>query len=791
VARRLTTRGVAVLSIACALIGVDTAGRMQSRGNALKPGTRVLLDAHNAYPDGDHFRDRLDRALSTGVPLAVEQDLVWYQDPSTGISRSIVSHGEPFTGREPSLEQHFFQRIRPLIEQALRENQRETWPIITLNLDFKTTELEHLKAVWDLLGKYESWLTTARRMKGNDITDLTPGPLMVLTGEADEQEHVFHDSVPIGGLLRLFGAVHSRIGQAQGSFAEARVKAGRELPDLSPGPRTSYRRWWNHPWSVVELGGQARAGEWTDSDRARLQSLVDLAHRNGLWIRFYTLNGHDPSDSAGGWTASYNFGSRQSVELRWKAAIRSGVDFVAVDQYEAFARVMGNTDAPIELTGSLTYADYERLFERAFDVPAGTDRIDIELTYDDADRTVIDLGLRGPSGIRGWSGGGLRRIFVSTHSATYGYTPGPLEAGRWAVVIGVSNIRKASTANYTVTVRMSASDRDWPALRTGAAWYAGDLHTHSGHSDGRIALPGSVRAPVPPEHVFNAANAAGLDFVALTDHNTASHWADVDRLQSLYPTLLLLHGREVTTYRGHMNAFGGTTLVDFRLGPARSIGTLATELIDDGAFVSINHPERPDDETCMGCGWNDRDDDTIRRLQGIEIVNGDVVEGAMAGWRFWAMLLNRGHRLTPIGGSDDHTPDETDDQRIGQPTTVVRASELSEPALLDGLRAGRVYVRTRGPNGPTLELTATSGSQRFDIGDRVPVGPLHLDAVVGLAQGQTATWTRNGDVLSTTSVPVDGRLSQQVEAGTGDWFSLILRDAAGPTLYSGAIYAGR
>ena len=137
---------------------------------------------------------------------------------------------------EPSLDRYFFQRIRPLMEQALRENRRETWPLITLNLDFKTTEMDHLRAVWELLGRYESWLTTARRGKGNEVSDLVAGPLLVLTGDADEQEHVFHDSVPSGAVLRVFGAVHSRLGQAAGSPGETRVRAGRELPDVSPGP---------------------------------------------------------------------------------------------------------------------------------------------------------------------------------------------------------------------------------------------------------------------------------------------------------------------------------------------------------------------------------------------------------------------------------------------------------------------------------------------------------------------------------------------------------------------------
>ena len=54
----------------------------------------------------------------------------------------------------------------------------------------------------------------------------------------------------------------------------------------------------------------------------------------------------------------------------------------------------------------LTRADYERIIEQPFDVPAGTRRIEVRYRSTGADaRTVVDLGLRGPSGLRGWSGG--------------------------------------------------------------------------------------------------------------------------------------------------------------------------------------------------------------------------------------------------------------------------------------------------------------------------------------------------------------------------------------------------
>lgn len=46
-----------------------------------------------------------------------------------------------------------------------------------------------------------------------------------------------------------------------------------------------------------------------------------------------------------------------------------------------------------------------------------------------------------------------------------------------------------------------------------------DLHTHSNHSDGTG----------PPAQVVREAAAAGLDVLALTDHDTAAGWAEADR----------------------------------------------------------------------------------------------------------------------------------------------------------------------------------------------------------------------------------------------------------------------
>jgi len=452
----------------------------------------------------------------------------------------------------------------------------------------------------------------------------------------------------------------------------------------------------------------------------------------------------------------------------------------------------------VTLQGEVTRADYETLRELPFDVPAGTARIELQLEAEGSDaRTVFDVGLRSPEGLRGWSGGRRERLHISALEASAGYLPGPISAGRWAVILGVPNVREGRRDAFRVSVTLSDRAREWgPVVRSGPAWYAGDLHAHSGHSDGRIRI-GTPQAIGGPVHVvFEAARQAGLDFVTLSDHNTAAHWLDVARLQPFYAPMLLLPGREVTTYRGHANTVGERAFSDFRLSsPQASPVEVMAPIRSSGAFVSINHPGRPDDETCMGCGWNVDDEAMLDAVDGVEIVNGMTHSGPQSGWAIWARWLNRGHRLTAVGGSDEHTPDETTDYALGQPTTVVWAEALSEGALVAGLKSGRVYVRVNGPGGPTLDLRATDGVTTWQMGDEVPasaVNGLRFEADVAGADGQRVEWIRNGEVVATRTIQGTAvRLPQALTVVAGDWVALTVRQGAVPTAFSNPVYVGR
>ena len=109
-------------------------------------GGRSLVDAHNAYPEGGKWRDRIGRALALDqVPVVIEQDIAFAPRNEAHL-QSVVSHEPTVSGSEPTLEEHFFDRVRPIIERALAANQKDR-AVLVLHLDFKTNEREHHRAV--------------------------------------------------------------------------------------------------------------------------------------------------------------------------------------------------------------------------------------------------------------------------------------------------------------------------------------------------------------------------------------------------------------------------------------------------------------------------------------------------------------------------------------------------------------------------------------------------------------------------------------------------------------------
>ncbi|MBK7403803.1 MAG: hypothetical protein IPJ41_04010 [Phycisphaerales bacterium] len=302
----------------------------------LTPGARSILSAHNCYPYQGLWSDRIDRALATGTPVSIEQDLCWVEDPATHEHHSRVAHGEPYTGAEPTLKAHFFERVGPIVEGALASGDQSAWPIIILDLDVKDNSRAHVEAIRDALLEYEPWLTTAERTESmTPRQPLTRAPVLVLLAGDGPQQAVFYDDVPVGEPLIAFARAR---GNAPPKGAD---EAGFPPESLLTQPADNFHRWWNNAWHIVEAGGCPNAGDWTESDDARLHALVARAHDLGYFIRFYTIDGCSPAECAlRGWGKSYNTGSPEAADTRWRACIKAGVDFIATDDYEGLASAL-------------------------------------------------------------------------------------------------------------------------------------------------------------------------------------------------------------------------------------------------------------------------------------------------------------------------------------------------------------------------------------------------------------------------------------------------------------------
>ena len=422
------------------------------------------------------------------------------------------------------------------------------------------------------------------------------------------------------------------------------------------------------------------------------------------------------------------------------------------------------------LQGVVVGSQNQTYIQVPFNVPAGATRVTLTFTYTGKEEhTALDLGLLDPAQLRCWSGGNKSMLTVGLSDATPSCLPGPIPAGSWNVLIGVPNIRSNAQSHYTVQVyfsKVGAVAREPAALlsplRAGPAWFRGDLHLHTGHSDGQCPSQTGKMVPCPLFFTVDAAARRGLDFIAITDHNATSQYDAMRELEPYFDKVLLIPGREITTFQGHINFLGITDFLDFRLGSSQvpDMNSLLRNADHLGGLTSINHPSAPSGEICMGCGWTPASGPAsgvdMQLLTAVEAVNGGSVKSGLSDIPFWNKQLDKGCRLTGIGGSDNHRPMQPLDQQgsIGSPTTVVFATELSTPAILAGIRAGHAFIDLAGTRDRLLEETARFEDKLFQAGDTLEASNgKHVDFSLGVvaAVGGKFRWREDGEEVTLTA----------------------------------------
>ncbi|MFD9103633.1 CehA/McbA family metallohydrolase [Streptomyces virginiae] len=450
---------------------------------------------------------------------------------------------------------------------------------------------------------------------------------------------------------------------------------------------------------------------------------------------------HLPSDGPG---AGPQVERRSLLRLGALLAAGGAAALVPAPVAHAATSGRGTDTVTTTYTGRSPYGNDQWAYV-AFDVPAGVRRISVSTTHDGS-AGILDLGIFGPTGFRGWSGGARSGFTLAASDATPGYVPGPVEAGRWSVVLGPMVSSPGGMAwQVDVTLHHGAPLPGAPydilpaaVPGRGPGWYRGDLHLHSVHSDGQRTV----------DEIVAAARREGLHFIATSDHNTSS--TGVTWNGNVPADLLVINAEEVTTRHGHWLAVGlpQGEWVDWRYGPADqgAFEGHARRVHSLGGLTIAAHPLTP----APGSFW----EFGLDRVDALEVWNGPWTLDDAANIAAWHVMLCLGRRVAAVGNSDAHSPADA----VGRPHNVVRADSLSTPAVLDALRTGRSYAVESA--AVTVDFTARAGAAVAGPGEELPLS--FFDAVdvtlnVTGAPDSIATLYTEWGIMAATCIDGSGR----------------------------------
>jgi hypothetical protein len=279
-----------------------------------------------------------------------------------------------------------------------------------------------------------------------------------------------------------------------------------------------------------------------------------------------------------------------------------------------------------------------------------------------------------------------------------GFAAGPIPSGEWSILLECHAV-VTDACTYQLEIGWRTSE---------GRWYRGELHAHTTHSDGALS----------PRGLLEAATQAGLDFIAVTDHNTITA---LD-LASREPTVgsaglpMVIPGLELTTFYGHAVALGVREYVSWHEAKLDGgMSTLASTVHEMGGLFVIAHPFSPGYPVCAGCQWEYENTD-MSTVDLMEVWSGPWQRGIL--WnvpavRWWEAELAQGRRITGVAARDVHQRQEL--FKPGTADTCVWARSLTVDAILEGLKSGRVFM-TSGPH-VRFSLTTAGSPGTYMPGD--------------------------------------------------------------------------
>lgn len=391
-----------------------------------------------------------------------------------------------------------------------------------------------------------------------------------------------------------------------------------------------------------------------------------------------------------------------------------------------------------------------------FYLPAGTDKLRIEFGYgpfDEGDpsvltpafereglsidclhqgdrfRNLLTLSLNDPNQFRGahhyFSQDQV--IELSSGQASLGFVAGELPEGNWQVIISChgifskqveANLQVEAIGNLEKTlkgVKAVVKDCCKPVLKE-RALIAGtcqfvktELHAHTQHSD----------ADFTAQELIEAGQAQGLDYLAVTDHNTITALAEIDDQRLLeVDNLQVIPGLEFTTFYGHFLLHGPIQALFHNWTDANlaNINDFLKDLRSLPVNITVAHPYDQGNPWCTGCHWDYQISDW-NLVDNIEIWNylnpHDSLSSRLA-YEHWVELLSQGYEIGATAGHDWHRPAPEDAKVSFSYLLVPEKATLNQ--VLESHRLGRSYATI----GPLIHQFMVNDT--YQIGDRIPDG---------------------------------------------------------------------
>jgi hypothetical protein len=289
-------------------------------------------------------------------------------------------------------------------------------------------------------------------------------------------------------------------------------------------------------------------------------------------------------------------------------------------------------------------------------------------------------------------------VSIGKTCAYPGFAAGPIPSGEWTILLECHAV-VTDACYYQLEIGWRTSE---------GRWYRGELHAHTTHSDGAL----------PPRELLDAAAQAGLDFIAVTDHNTitALDATSQEPATARAGLPIVIPGLELTTFYGHAVALGVREYIPWHKAEIDGgMNRLASIVHEMGALFVIARPFSPGYPVCAGCQWEYENTD-MDAVDLMEVWSGPWQRGILwnvPAMRWWEAELAEGRRITGVAARDVHQRQEL--FKPGTADTCVWAQSLTVDAILEGLKSGRVFM-TSGPH-VCFSLTTAGSPGTYMPGD--------------------------------------------------------------------------